>query len=145
MCDERAYRRGHAHEGEVCHIIGGGPIPVSVAREIAKDAFLKVVLHDGVEIKQVAHLGRHRPAELETALGLGAPPDFAGVTCCEPGCERRYGLEWDHVDPVANQGPTSFENLAARCYPHHREKTKRDRAAGLLDARSSGRDERAPP
>ena len=53
------------------------------------------------------------------------------MTCCEPGCERRYGLEWDHIDPMANQGPTSFENLAARCYPHHQEKTKRDRAAGL--------------
>ena len=123
-CDYRAYQRGHAHEGEVCHIIGGGPVPVSVVREIAKDAFLKVAFHDGVEIKQVAHLGRHRPAELETALGLGAPPDFAGVTCCEPGCERRYGLEWDHVDPVANQGLTSFDNLEARCHPHHWEKTK---------------------
>ena len=116
-CDYRAYQRGHAHEGEVCHIIGGGPVPVSVVREIAKDAFLKVAFHDGVEIQQVAHFGRHRPAELETALGLGAPPDFAGVTCCEPGCERRYGLEWDHVDPVANEGPTSFENLSRPLLP----------------------------
>ena len=76
VCDLRSYRRGHTHEGEVCHIIGGGPVPVSVVREIAKDAFLKVAFHDGVEIKQVAHLGRHRSAELETALALGAPPDF---------------------------------------------------------------------
>jgi HNH endonuclease len=142
VCDVRAYRRGHAHEGEVCHIIGGGPIPVAVVREIAKDAFLKVAFHDGVEIKKIAHLGRRRPAELQTALELGAPPDLAGVTCCEAGCDRQYGLEWDHVDPVANQGPTSFENLAARCYPHHREKTKRDRAAGLLGGGSGGR---APP
>ena len=141
-CDYRAYQRGHAHEGEVCHIIGGGPVPVGVVREIAKDAFLKVAFHDGVEIHKVAHLGRHRPAELETALGLGSPPDFAGVTCCEPGCERRYGLEWDHVDPVANQGPTSFENLAARCYPTSPGEDQRDRAAGLLRGGSS---DRAPP
>src|SRR5439155_15440152 len=32
VCDLNAYRRGHAHEGEACHIVGGGPIPVSVAR-----------------------------------------------------------------------------------------------------------------
>ena len=85
VCDLRSYRRGHTHPGEVCHIIGGGPIPVSVVREIAKDAFLKVAFHDGVEIRKVTHFGRHRPAELRTALELGAPPDFAGVTCCEAG------------------------------------------------------------
>jgi len=142
VCDLRAYRRGHTHAGEPCHIIDGGPIPVAATHEIANDAFVKVAFHDGVEIKSVAHLGRYLPAELRTALELGAPPEFAGVTCCEAGCARRYGLEWDHVDPVANDGPTSFENLAARCYPHHKEKTERDRAAGLLNGAGDGR---APP
>src|SRR5262245_41860450 len=28
--DLRACRRGHTHEGEQCHIVGGGPIPVSL-------------------------------------------------------------------------------------------------------------------
>ena len=65
VCDLNAYRRGHEHPGEPCHIIGGGPIPVSLARELGEDAFLKVVLHDGVDIHTVAHLGRHRPAVLQ--------------------------------------------------------------------------------
>jgi hypothetical protein len=90
--DLRAYRRGHAHPGEVSHIIGGGPTPVRVARDLAQDAFLKVVLHDGVNIHSVAHFGRYRPAELETALALGGPPDFDGVTCAEIGCDRKAGL-----------------------------------------------------
>jgi hypothetical protein len=131
VCDLNAYRRGHAHHGEPCHLIGGGPIPVSVARELARDAFLKVVLHDGVNIHTVAHFGRHRPAHLETALMLGAPPEFGGVTCSEAGCDRRYGLEWDHVDPRAHGGPTSLANLKPECKPHHRDKTERDRKAGL--------------
>jgi len=136
VCDLNAYRRGHAHDDERCHIIGGGPIPVSVARELAQDAFLKVVLHDGVNVHTVAHFGRHRPAHLETALRLGAPPGFEGVTCAEYGCDRRYGLEWDHVDPCANGGPTSLANLKPECKPHHWDKTERDRKAGLLgDAR----------
>jgi len=59
-------------------------------------------------------------------------PAFDGVGCVEAGCGRRYGLEWDHVDPVANRGLTCFENLKARCWPHHRAKTERDRQAGLL-------------
>ena len=28
VCDLRAWRRGRAEEGEVCHVIGGGPVPV---------------------------------------------------------------------------------------------------------------------
>ncbi len=50
----------------------------------------------------------------------------------EQGCGRRFGLEWDHDDPLANRGPTSFDNLKARCRSHHREKTQRDRQAGLI-------------
>jgi 5-methylcytosine-specific restriction endonuclease McrA len=123
----------------VAHIVGGGPVPVSVVREVAADAFVKVVFHDGVEITKVAHLGRHIPAELRTALELGAPPDFDGVTCAEPGCHRRYGLEWDHLNPVANGGITSRENLKPKCDPHHRDKTARDRKAGLLRGRGDGR------
>jgi hypothetical protein len=132
VVDLNAYRRGHTHDGEACHIVGGGPIPVSIARDLAQDAFLKAVLHDGVNVHTVAHFGRRRPARLDTALLLGAPPDFDGVTCREAGCERRYGLEWDHVDPCANGGPTSLANLQPECKPHHWNKTERDRRAGLL-------------
>lgn len=133
VCDLTAYRRGHAEEDEQCHIIGGGPIPVSLARELGKDAFLKAVLHDGVEIHTIAHFGRRYPAVLRTALMLGPPPEFEGPTCSDPGCDRRYHLELDHLDPCANGGETSFENLAPRCWPHHRTKTERDREAGLLN------------
>jgi hypothetical protein len=139
VCDLGAFRRGHLHEGEQCHIVGGGPLPVSVARTIAAGAFLKVVLHDGVRIDTVAHLGRHIKAELRTALELGAPPSFDGIACRQEGCDRRYGLQWDHVDPHANQGVTSYENLEPLCRGHHREKTQRDRAAGLLDGRAANR------
>jgi hypothetical protein len=135
VCDLRAYRRGHAHSGEPCHIVGGGPLPVSLVRELGRDAFLKAVLHDGVRIDTVAHYGRHLQAELRSALELGGPPDFDGVGCVEANCDRRHGLEWDHVNPRANRGPTSYENLEPRCWPHHREKTERDRRAGLLSGK----------
>jgi hypothetical protein len=138
VCDLAAYRRGHAHPGEACHLVGGGPVPVEVARQLSADAFLKAVVHDGVRIDTVAHFGRHIPAELRTALELGAPPGLDGVSCAEAGCERRYHLEWDHVNPVANGGETSFDNLKPRCWPHHRDKTERDRAAGLLNGGGGG-------
>jgi hypothetical protein len=133
VVDLAAYRRGHAHPGETCHIVGGGPVTVGFAHETFEDAFIKAVIHDGVRIETVAHFGRHIPVELRTALELGQPPGFDGVSCTEPGCNRRYGLEWDHIDPVAHNGPTSYENLRPTCKPHHWEKTERDRQAGLFE------------
>ncbi|HEX8770655.1 MAG TPA: DUF222 domain-containing protein [Acidimicrobiales bacterium] len=132
VCDLRAWRRGHTEGDEVCAIVGGGAIPVRLAKELSNDAFFKVILHDGVKIDTVAHLGRHISAELRTALELGAPPGFEGLVCVEPGCGRSAGLEIDHVDPVSHLGPTSLANLKPRCWPHHQEKTERDRKAGLL-------------
>ncbi|MBV8303678.1 MAG: HNH endonuclease, partial [Acidimicrobiia bacterium] len=85
------------------------------------------------------------PAELRTALELGTPPDFDGVTCSVQGCNRRHGLEWDHTDPVANGGPTSYTNLSPKCWPHHREKTLQDRRAGLLEGVIKNLEERLPP
>jgi hypothetical protein len=146
VCDLRAWRRGHTHQGEPCHIIGGGPLPVDIVKSLATDAFVKVVFHNGVDIHTVTHIGRYMKVELRTALELGAPPDFDGVTCVEPGCGRRYNLEWDHIDPVANRGPTSYANLEPRCWPDHQDKTERDRAAGLLDGKAGvAPHDRAPP
>jgi 5-methylcytosine-specific restriction endonuclease McrA len=103
---------------------------VSVARELAKDAFLKTVIHDGVKIHTVCHHGRYRPAELETAITLGSPPTFSGKQCVE--CGKRWGLQVDHVNPVHNRGPTAYSNLQHLCWDHHNQKTERDRQAGLL-------------
>lgn len=137
VCDLFAWRRGHTHSNEVCHIVGGGPIPVDLAKDLGRDAFLKAVLHDGVNIHTVCHFGRHRPAALQTALDLGPAPEFTGRACVD--CGRRYGLEYDHTDPVNNRGPTSYQNLKPRCYLDHKEKTERDRRAGLLGPTAPGR------
>ena len=133
VCDLNAYRRGHAHEDEQCHLVGGGPIPVTLAKELGQDAFLKAALHAGTEIHTIAHFGRRYPAVLQTALDLGAPPKFNGNVCAAPGCARRYHLQRDHIDPVANGGETSYANNQPLCPPDHRVKTEADRKAGLLD------------
>ena len=132
VCDLEAYRRGHALDGETCHIVGGGPIPVSVAQELGRDAFLKAVLHNGTELHTIAHFGRKTSAVLRTALTLGAPPHFDGIKCSVPGCDRRYYLEQDHIDPVANGGLTALANMRPLCWLHHLIKTEQDRNAGRL-------------
>ncbi|MBV8297438.1 MAG: HNH endonuclease, partial [Acidimicrobiia bacterium] len=65
--------------------------------------------------------------------------------CSVAGCNRRHGLEWDHQEPVANGGPTSYTNLNPKCFPHHKEKTIQDRRAGLLDGVIKNLEERLPP
>lgn len=137
VCDLYAWRRGHTHPGEVCQIIDGGPIPVEVAKELTKDAFLKAALHDGVTIHTVKHFGRYYPAELRTALDLGPVPEFTGRQCAE--CGARWGLQYDHIDPVGHHGPTSYSNIQALCWTDHDLKTRRDRAAGLIGRRRRGR------
>ena len=114
----------------MCQVIGGGPIPVELARELGKDAFLKAVLHDGVAIHTLKHFGRHLRAELRSALDLGPVPAFSGAQCAD--CGRRFGLEYDHINPVANKGETSLSNVRALCWQDHKAKTERDRQAGLL-------------
>lgn len=133
VCDLGAWRRGHTHDGDACHIIGGGPIPVDLAQELCHDAFVKAVLYEGTDIHTVKHFGRHFKAELRTALDLGPVPAFTGRQCAE--CGSRWGLQYDHIDPVANAGPTSYENIQALCWDDHRIKTERDREAGLLAGR----------
>ena len=132
VCDLAAFRRGGTVGGERCHVVGGGAVPVSVARDlVGAGAFLKAVTHRGRRIDTVAHFGRYINAELLTVLNLGDPPLFAGRRCVD--CGKRYSLERDHVDPLSHHGPTSYDNLADRCKGCHWEKTGRDRKAGLLD------------
>ena len=47
--DIDALKRGHTENGEICEIAGVGPIPVATATEYLGEAFLKLLLLDGVE------------------------------------------------------------------------------------------------
>jgi len=51
--DYEALLRGHTVAGERCEIPGLGPIPVTLARHMADDCILKVVVTKGVEITAV--------------------------------------------------------------------------------------------
>jgi hypothetical protein len=115
--DHQALRRGHVEPGEVCEIPGIGPIPVDVARELAADSVLSVLVTDGIDVTTVAHAGRTIPASLRRALVERDP------VCVVPGCEVRDHLEIDHVHPVGLGGPTSMANLARLCHWHHYLKT----------------------
>lgn len=117
--DHAAWERGHTVGGETCRIPGIGPVPVSAARRLASDGVLKAVLDEAADVRAVAHFGRTIPARLRTAL------EARDQTCVVDGCDERENLEIDHVQPLAEGGPTRLDNLARLCRYHHAMKTHR--------------------
>jgi hypothetical protein len=115
--DHQALVRGRVEAGEVCEIPGVGPIPVEVARRLAVDSILSVLVTDGVDVTAVAHAGRSIPASVRRALEERDP------VCAVPGCGLGEGLEIDHIEPFAQGGKTTLANLVRLCHWHHYLKT----------------------
>ena len=116
--DLAALRRGSVAGGETCEIPGVGPVPVRTARELLGDAWVDLVVSDGVDVTTICRMGRSLPSALRTAL---VERDRG---CVVPGCDVTKGLEIDHwrVDHAAG-GPLSMDNLARLCRSHHYLKT----------------------
>ncbi len=117
MIDHGVMMRGGTADGEVCEIPGVGPVDVNWVKELLGSAFVTAIIKKGKNIVTVAHLGRHIPAEVQTALLV------SGRECDVEGCNHRGYLERDHHDDYARGGATSFANLGWLCYRHHRLKS----------------------
>jgi len=101
---------------QACELVGHGPIPAELAREIAADATLKRLVFDPLSGALLDH-GRttYRPP--------AALADFVrarDVHCRGPICGRRaLDSELDHIVPYP-KGPTSEKNLMSECgHDHH--------------------------
>ena len=117
MVDYDALMRGHTVGGEQCEIPGIGPIPVTLARQMAEDAILKVLLTKGVDVVAVAHAGYTIPAHLRTAL------ETRDDKCIVPRCDRRRDLQNDHRNAFSRTRVTKLEDLGRLCKWHHYMKT----------------------
>ncbi|MHB8439807.1 MAG: HNH endonuclease signature motif containing protein [Acidimicrobiales bacterium] len=119
--DLAALRRGRLDEGELCEIPGVGPVSLATAKSVIGDAWVKVLVTDGVDVTTVAHVGRTIPAHVRSALYERDP------VCVVPGCGSTWNLEIDHwkVD-YAECGSSELDNLCRLCRHHHRLKTHGD-------------------
>jgi hypothetical protein len=117
VIDHGTIMGGGTTDGEVCEIPGVGPVDVNWVNNLLGSAFLTVIIKNGKDIHTVAHLGRHVPTEVMTALLV------SGRECDIEGCNNRGYLERDHIHDHAQGGPTSFANLGWLCYLHHRLKS----------------------
>ncbi len=110
--------------GEHCKIPGIGPIDPEVAKGIAQDAFLNALFFDGSDLRHFRRWTRNIPPPIRVALQLGEPPEFDGHRCID--CGRRYDLEIDHLQALADGGSTSVANTGGRCPSCHKKKTAQD-------------------
>jgi uncharacterized protein DUF222/HNH endonuclease len=109
--------RGALAGGEVCEIRGVGPVPLDVARDMAADSILRVLVTKGGQPMVVTPGVRTIPRALRLLL------EARDRTCVVPGCDITVGLQIDHRKPFAQLGPTDLENCGLLCKLHHDMKT----------------------
>src|SRR5205814_9143890 len=105
--------RGHTEAGETCEVAGVGSVPVDTVKAMMEDAFLAAVVTDGVDVYNVAHLGRKPTAHQRTAL------EARGKQCEVPGCGSTMSLELHHLNQWAKTYETSLRSLAWVCKRNH--------------------------
>jgi hypothetical protein len=116
--DHTALRRGTVEGDEVCEIVGLGPIPVSVARELLGDAVLKLVITKGIDVANVTHLGRSATVAQQVALW------WKSAACTVLGCPRTQRLQNDHRYEWVKTKRTRVDELDPLCKHHHDLKTR---------------------
>jgi hypothetical protein len=79
--------------------------------------FLAAVVTNGVDVVNVAHLGRKSTAYQRTGL------EWSDPRCRAEGCDRTFGLEIDHRVDWADTKVTLLGWLDWLCTHHHRLKT----------------------
>lgn len=94
---------------------GGVALAPEVARRVACDAKLQVVIEDdnGV-VAGVGRASRTCPAWLARLVG-----ERDARSCRFPGCGRQRGTQIHHIAHWADGGPTDLANLATLCLRHH--------------------------
>ena len=114
--DIEALNRGWVEGDERCEIAGVGPVSVSAIQRLMADAHLAVVFEDGVDIRNVTHLGRQVTAHQRTALeARGGVCEFCGST---------FRVEIDHVTGWALTHTTTIDDLSLKCWHCHDRKTR---------------------
>jgi hypothetical protein len=112
-----AITRGALADGEICEIRGVGPVPLEVARSLAADSILRVLVTKGGQPMAVTPGVRTIPRALRLLL------EARDRACVVPGCDVTLGRQVDHRRPFAQLGPTDLENCGMLCKRHHDMKT----------------------
>jgi hypothetical protein len=112
--------RGAPARGEVCELVGYGPISVSAVNDLLEigDPFVGAVLTKAKALVGVAHLGRRPTAHQQSAL------EWLYPSCAARGCPSQARLERDHRIDWSKTHFTMFDLLDLLCSHHHDLKSR---------------------
>lgn len=120
--DFSTFFRGVPLEGELCEIVGYGPVPVSVVKALieTENPVLVGLATNAKQLLGVWHQKRRPKAHERDAL------DFLYTTCAVEGCSARVGLQYDHRIDWSQTYITAFDFMDRLCPHHHRLKTAKN-------------------
>ncbi|MBX3313875.1 MAG: DUF222 domain-containing protein [Actinobacteria bacterium] len=101
------------------HLPDGTPLSDHAVAQLLPDAFVSLLIHDTERQPIDASPRRRHPTRRQRRV-LDARAD----QCQHPGCTARAFLQYDHVQPYTEGGPTTIDNLQRLCGPHNRQRTR---------------------
>ena len=122
-----------------CEILGTGPVPPSVLKNLSPDANVCGIIFGGKG--RVLWLGRNKRLANEAQRLAAAVRDRGCVRCDLPAHSNQLHHLWDWYDG----GPTDIDNLASLCGSHHRELQKHNLELVQVGNRWQTRPRTRPP
>jgi 5-methylcytosine-specific restriction endonuclease McrA len=112
VVSQAALERGHVVVGEQCEIPHLGPIPVTTAKALLRDARVSVLVRDDTDkITHVSSMTRTVPTKLRRWLEQTYP------VCGRQACANTRGLRIDHIHDYAKGGVLDEHNAWRICEP----------------------------
>jgi hypothetical protein len=93
----------------------GTPLSDHAVAALLPDSFVSLLLHDTERLPIDASPRRRSPTRRQRRV-----VDERHRECQHPGCHARAFLQYDHIEPYGNHGPTVIANLQRLCGPHNR-------------------------
>ena len=95
----------------------GTPLSDHAVGQLLPDAFVSLLIHDTQRQPVDASPRRRHPTRRQRRV-----LDEVQHECAQPGCHATAFLQYDHVQPYDEDGPTVLANLQRLCGPHNRAK-----------------------
>ncbi len=125
--------------GTTVEIVGFGPVDLATARSMVGDAFIDLVITNGIDATTLAHTSRKATRAQLVALLAGR------YECNVDGCHTTTRLQIDHVghNGWAATKRTAIGDLAFKCDHHHNLKSHKGWRDGPID--TNGKRTLIPP
>ncbi len=103
------------------HLTDGTPIGDHAVTRLLPDAYVSLLIHDNQRRPIDASPRRRFPTRRQRRV-----LDAREAECAHPGCHATAFLQYDHIQPYPQGGPTILANLRRLCGPHNRARARNE-------------------